>query len=735
MLYFRDMDSVRGMQAKKNKAVHIIVFFCAVIFFSFLSAPSACAFEDGLLKKIKKSDQPVIVKGDKVEYLQGEQKVVGTGNVSVNYGEASLTCDRIVVYTDTKEAICEGNVRISQPGALMRGDKINYNFSTKKGYALESSIEVHPFYGSAERVLQSGDKEFELESGYITTSDLEKPHYRIEAKEVRIYLGKKIVAKHMRLYVGSVPVLYLPLYVQPLRGKFAEVTVSPGRTSDWGYYALTAWRYFFNENSKGHVHVDYREKKGLAEGVDYSYDAEELGKGMATFYYTHENDDLTVNKSGSMDDRWRLQYRHNIELPENSRVTVEFNKLSDRNFIKDYLYREFEENPDPDNYILFENQRQNYVLRLLARKRIDDFFTVAERLPEAELEVYNQRLWATNFYYQSNNTMTNFVKRYDEEENTQKEESLRADNFYKLSYAAKLFNFLYATPFVATRQTFYTRNKWKERSQLRSIYETGVDLSTKFYRTFDVTSDLLSLDIHRLRHIITPTASFLHRHQPTISPDNLFQFDEVDNIVRHNGFQLALENKLQTKRPEGDGMRTVDLVRFVISSDYLFRLKKRSLEPQGVGRFGDIQFKLELRPYTWFSFDSDMTLDHKNYDVRTANMDFYVDMGEKLTLGVGHRYESAENDRNSQFTGEVFYNINDEWKIKVYERFDVANSKWEEQQYTLLKDLHSWLGEFSVNVRNDEYTAWLVFRLKAFPKLPIGLFETTYRRPRPGGRH
>ncbi|MCQ9207639.1 MAG: LPS assembly protein LptD [Omnitrophica bacterium] len=720
---------------KKNKTIRITICFFVVIFFSLLFMSSAHAFEQGLLKKIKKSDQPVIVKGDKVEYLRGEKKVVGTGNVSVSYGEAHLSCDKIIVYTDTKEAICEGNVIISQPGALMKGNKINYNFSTKKGYALKSNIEVHPFYGSAKRIEQSGDKEFGLESGYITTSDLEKPHYRIEAKEVRIYLDEKIVAKHITLYIGNIPVLYLPLYVQPLRGKFAEVTVSPGRTSDWGNYALTAWRYFFNENSKGHVHVDYREKKGLAEGIDYSYDAKELGKGLATFYYTHENDDLTVSKSGSTDDRWRLQYRHNIELPENSMVTVEFNKLSDRNFIKDYLYREFEGNPDPDNYILFENQRQNYVLRLLARKRMNDFFNVVERLPEVELEVYNQRLWETKFYYQSGNAITNFVKRYDEEKNTPKEESLRSDNFHKLSYAAKLFNFLYTTPFVATRQTFYTRNKWKERSELRSIYEAGVNFSTKFYRIFDVTSDLLSLDIHRLRHIITPTASYLHRHQPTISPDNLFQFDAVDNIVRHNGFGLSLENKIQTKRPYGDEMKTVDLARFIVSSNYLFRLKKRSLESQGVGRFGDIRFQLELRPYTWFFFDSNMTLDRKNYDIKTANMDFYVDMGEKLTVGIGHRYVSTENDRNSQFTGEIFYNINDEWKIKVYERFDVANSKWEEQQYTLLKDLHSWLGEFSVNVRNDEYTAWLVFRLKAFPKIPIGLFETTYRRPRPGGRH
>ena len=734
MLQWRDCNLINFIHGRTVVTTKLArTFFGIILSVSFLAANSF-AFDAKSLMPSMKKDQPVIVKGEKVEYRRDQNVVVGSGNVSIDYGDTRLDCDKITVYTDTKEAICEGNVKISQPGASMEGDKINYNFSTKTGYALDSKVTVHPFYGKSELVEQAGDKTFRLEKGYVTTSDLEKPHYRIQAKEVSLFLGEKIVARHVVFYVGSVPIFYLPVYVQPLKRKFPEVTVVPGRTSDWGYYALTSWRYFFNENSKGHVHLDVREKKGVAQGIDYSHDSKELGTGLARFYYTHENDDLAVDKSGPVDDRWRIQYRHNIDLPENTRFTLEFNKLSDRDFIKDYVYREFEDNPAPDNYFLFETNKPNYDFNLLARKRLNDFNTVVERLPEARLRVNKQELWDTKFYYQSENSMANFIKRYDVEENLSPDESLRLDNFHELSYSARLFNFLNTTPFVATRQTFYSRNKWNVTSQLRSIYQTGVNFSAKFYRIFDTTSDILGLDLHRLRHIVTPSARYLHRHQPGISPDNLHQFDSIDNIDRANGFALSLENKLQTKRPEGDGMKTVDLVRFIVSSDYDFRLKKRSLEPQGVGRFGDVTFKLEMWPYTWFFFNSDMTLDHKDYDIRTANIDFYVDLGKKLTLGVGHRYSSDNVSRSSQLTGELFYNINEEWKVKIYERFEFDTAKWEEQQYTIYKDLHSWLAELSLNVRGDEYTAWLVFRLKAFPDIPIGLFETTYRRPQPGGR-
>jgi len=129
-----------------------------------------------------------------------------------------------------------------------------------------------------------------------------------------------------------------------------------------------------------------------------------------------------------------------------------------------------------------------------------------------------------------------------------------------------------------------------------------------------------------------------------------------------------------------------------------------------------------------------MVLDHKTHNVNSANTDIYIDMGEKFTLGLGHRYESTDGGNTSQFTGEMFYNINDDWKIKVYERFDMDSRKWEEQEYTIYKDLHCWIGELTLNVRDNEFSTWLVFKLKAFPDIPIGVFRTTYRRPHPGGQ-
>ncbi len=706
-----------------------------VIIFSQIPALEARALEDDLFGKIEKSDQPIVVKGDKVEYFHNRNKVSGVGNVSITYGDVKLTCDRISVYTDTKEAVCEGNVKITQPGASMEGDKINYNFLTKKGYALESSVQAAPFYAGAALVEQTADKDFRLERGSITTCDLEKPHYRIEAKSLEIFLERKIVAKHIVFYIGEIPVFYLPIYVQPLGKKFPEITIVPGRTTDWGYYALTAWRVYFNEASKGFVHLDYREKKGLSEGATYQYTTEDFGKGVGRVYYTHENDALTITKKDEKTrNRWRIQYRHELDLAQDTTCVLEFNKLSDSSVIKDYLYREYEEDPLPDNYVMVQTSKPNYIFTLFAKKRFNDFFSVVERLPEAKLEIYNQQLWNTNFYYGSESSMTNFVKTYQESDDLSSEKSLRMDTFQKLSYAARLFRFLNITPFAATRQTFYSRNRWNEPSRFRSIYEWGVETSARFHRVFDVHTDFWGLNINKLKHIIAPYVQFLHRRNPTISPDNLYQFDEIDAMDYYNGFGLFLESKLQTKRPSGNDMQVVDLARFTVGTDYTFRQKKNFFGFKGVGKFEDIKFTFEMWPYTWLAVDSKMVLNDKDAGLKSADIDVNINLGKKFTLGVGQRYETTGDEETSQLTGEMFYNLNDDWKCKIYQRFDWATAKWLEQEYTIFKDLHCWIAEFTFDVRHGDYTAWLIFRLKAFPDIPIGLLKTTYRRPTPGHR-
>lgn len=681
------------------------------------------------------SKEPIIVNGDSVEYFQEQKRVVGTGNISITYKDVTLTCDTVTVYLDTREAIAEGNVKITQKSAYFTGEKINYNFDTKKGTIINGNVNARPFYGKTQKAEKAANKDiFTLQRGYITTCDFEKPHYRLQARRVEIYLNDKVIAKHILLFVGNVPVAYLPYYAQSLKDKKTHITVMPGQSKDWGYYLLTAYRYNLTDNSRGDILLDYRSKKGLAYGVNHYYDTKKVGDGAFKFYYTDENNNLAYEKTGEEKRRYRFQYRHKWDMKDQDTVaTVEFNKLSDKDVIKDYFYNEYEElGAEPDNYISFVTSKEDYTTQLLLRKRFDNFYTVVERLPEYKIDIFNHKIGNTSFYYTGSASGAYLNKTFDSTTTSQGDyNSVRFDVFNQLSYNARLLKALNVTPYAGIRETYYSKNKWGDPNKIRTVFNAGADASIKFYKIYDAQTNFLGLDINKLRHIITPTASYFYVHPPTISPDNLNQFDEIDAIDKQNGVTLALENRLQTKRMYGDGMRSVDLATFIISTDYMFRLEKNSLALK-TNKFESIDMKLELIPYSWAYMLADMSIDPKRYVIQSGSIDLVATGGEKWSLGISYRYEDTTGGISNLVTLDVMYKLNEKWKIRAYERFNLEKQSIEEQEYTIYRDLHCWVLELTWDIKSlSDQALWLVMRLKAFPEYPIG-FKRTYSHPRFG---
>ena len=88
------------------------------------------------------------------------------------------------------------------------------------------------------------------------------------------------------------------------------------------------------------------------------------------------------------------------------------------------------------------------------------------------------------------------------------------------------------------------------------------------------------------------------------------------------------------------------------------------------------------------------------------------------------------NTGKSNFvTGQLTYKINQDWAIRYYAQFNVDKSAVE-QQCTIYRDLHCWVAEFTVTKRKNlnEVDMFLIFRLKAFPALSLGL-QRNYSDP------
>ncbi|MBI2094678.1 MAG: LPS-assembly protein LptD [Candidatus Omnitrophica bacterium] len=688
--------------------------FLLVLVFSFYSLVPLFAASD--LPKEEEGRAPVQVHGDTVEYFHEEEKVVGTGHVSIDYEGATLTADKVTVYMKTKLAVAEGNVVLTQKGSVYKGSRAEYNFEKKAGNVSGMDGFIDPsFYGKAQKIEKISEGHYRATGGYVTTCCGDSPFYKIQAQQVDIYPEKKVVIKNALVLVKGVPIFYIPYYVQPLFDfERFPVQVVPGKNQEWGSFILSKWRYNLMDTpavkSRGNILLDYRARRSVGVGVENYYRTDALGRGAFKFYSAEDREP----PDGVETPRDRTQWRHQAALGESTTLITEINKLSDATVIKDFFFREeYEKNAFPDNYASLITARPEYTFSVLHRQRFDDFFSVVERAPELRFDTHNRQFAETPFYLRQEVQFSNLKKQFANSDEGL--DTLRLDANHTLTYAGHL-GAVSVAPHLGTRQTYYSREIVGDRSLWRGTFDPGVDLSTRFYRVYDVYVKKFGLDYNQLRHTFTPTVSYDWRPSPTVSRTLLQQFDALDAIDKRNILRFNFENKLHAKEHAKDGTLVARQIARIIPS---FGVDLHT------GRLEDVAIDAELRPYSWLGLEADATYDAQAHDVDTANFDFYLGKTENFRLAVGQRYVQ---DQSSQTTGQVNWRLSPDLEIKVYERYEFQTRESKEFEFMISRAFSCVIVDFTYN-HGDGDTFYFVFRLKGFPKASFSLNQS-YNRPK-----
>jgi len=702
------------------------------------------------------ADEPIECDGDKIEYFEKEKKVVGSGDVVIKYKDMELTCDKVTVWTDTYDAMAEGNAEFTQGENVFGGETIDYNFRANTGKIQDFAGFSDPWYTKGKNAEQVSEEEIIVRKSYITTCGHKVPHWKLSANRVEVYPEKMVNTYNAAMWINplsipgfDIPIFWLPFYCHPLDDNRPSVTLVPGKSKEWGLYLLSAWRYHLTPNQKGYFHLDYREKKDLAVGMDYIYDTKFIGKGNIFGYYMNERDlkrDHFYDKWYKSDEgdttstteleKGLFSIRHQWQMTPQTLVTAELYKYKNEYFLKDYFYNEYEKDERPTSYLLAAHTLPFGTLSVLTKKRVNRFDSMTELLPEAKLNINSRRIGQSDFYYTGNFSAVNmnqvYARHTDENPGTitDPQHANVYDSYNQLSYQTKL-GFLSVTPYAGTKQTYLDREISGDTSIINGAAYTGVDVSTKFFKVFEAHGAPLGIELNRIRHVVTPTLGYNHTSKPTQVSSKML----TGGVTRSSAMGFGLENKLQTKRGE-ERDEVVDLAMLLVSTSYDFN------HTPG-GQLANYTAKLELKPYSWLTATSDATVDpHKLYHhewLQTINNNLSFDFGEKIgSLGIGHSYQAGANNIIAQAKLDFIPG----WQISIYEDFDILAMRHgekkkddlKEQEYVITKDLHCWEMKVRYNVNREKgEELMLIFTLKAFPDIPFE-FGRSYHKPKVGSQ-
>jgi hypothetical protein len=521
-----------------------------------------------------------------------------------------------------------------------------------------------------------------------------------------------------------------------------HVQLMPGKSKDWGAYMLSAWRYNITEDVKGRIYFDYRQKLGVAEGFGTNYSTSDFGKGDFKYYYTQERSRFFDEGIPAEFQRYLIRWRHQWNIDEKTNLTSEYYKITDskrilhgstHNFLKDYFFREYEKDSQPLSYALAHHSFNYSSMDFLMQKRINRWYSQEEKLPEIKYSLPSLQLGETPFYFDNSSSYVNYnYKNAVPSLSFNDVTANRFDTTNKFSLPTKAA-FIKLTPFISGQDSYSDKSTYGATSTI--VFSTGSDASTKFYRLFNIKSNLLGLDINNLRHIITPSIAYSYS-KTSLMPAGKARFGGGATTAGGSSASLALSNKLQTKRKG----QSVDLLDLNVTNTYTFKPKTGTKRGSSLS---DFLFTLKLLPYSWMRVDANTTYKHSGprsdvgYNHFTnANYNISFDFGKERLFAFGQRYQFKGGN---EITYDLDWRLSPKWKFSFYQRrnrgHDPALKRGlREQEYALSRDLHCWTWEINYNVKKGAgETIWFILRLKAFPELEFE-YNQTYHQPKPGSQ-
>jgi lipopolysaccharide assembly outer membrane protein LptD (OstA) len=680
------------------------------------------------------------------EYDFATGQYTATNDVVVTYGGALLTANSVSVNTKTADVTADGKVRIQQGEQVWASEHVRFNFVTYQMQAEQFRTGQAPFFSEGKGLSADITNHlYTATDAMITSDDVEQPFVKIRAKTIKLIPGRKIEAYHATLYVGKVPVFYFPYYSRNLTEHASHYYFLPGYRTAFGPFLLSSYTWWLNDELDGTFHLDYRQKRGPGVGPDFNYHLGPWGEGTFKYYYTHDRDPEIDNLGVSIpENRQRVYFSYDANPATNLYVKALVRYESDLAVVRDFFEGEYRRDPQPDSFFDVNKVFQNFSVDAFVQPQVNNFLETVERLPDIKLTGYRQQVGATPVYYESESSAGYYRRAFAEDAGTNgappglNYEAARADTYHQLLLPETFFGWLNVTPRVGGRFTYYSEASGPGATtdeQYRGVFNTGAEVSFKASKLWPGVENKL-FEVDGLRHIIEPSANYVYVPRPSVTPDQLPQFDyelpslrqlpidfpdynAIDSVDSQNTIRWGLRNKLQTKR---DG-QVSNLLNWDVYADW--HIQRRSDQTT----FSDLYSDLNIRPRSWLALESLIRYDTAGHDWRMSYSTLTIRPNNVWSWSLGHYYlrddfstsPLALGPGNNVLSSTMFYRLNENWGFRMYHYFNVRTGQLQEQTYSIYRDLRSWTAALSFRVRQntsgpEDYTFAFTFSLKAFPR-------------------
>jgi len=588
------------------------------------------------------------ITADKMSYDRDEGLYSAEGNVVITRGGQVLKAKeaRYNEKTGIVEAI--GDVVLETNGDVLRAEKALFDLNSQAGKITKGRIFLRDnhYYISGEEMEKTGPQTYVVKGFHLTTCDGDKPDWSVTGSEVEITVEGYGSVKNAVFRIRDMPAFYFPYALFPAKTKRQSGVLPPavGYSSLNGVQVEVPIYWAISDRMDATFYEQYLSERGLMQGVEYRYVAEDESKGDFLFDILLDKidekdlsdpDQLEVSPLPRTNKaRYWLRSKTNQQFPLDVKAKLDTDYVSDRDYFKEFYGGLFGYRARPNLVTDFG-------------RPLDDIWSPTRRSAlRLDRDQPGYSLQAISSYYERPNNPPNdptpqplggldfsllpgtlpiapFFMSLDTDYGYIWREAgprgQRASLTPLLTYPMWLGRYLQFEPSVA-----YTANaQWLDQSvggkdkQYRDAYEAQARFSTVAERIYETNW----LGVNKVKHKIVPSLLYNYR---VYKDQDLYRpwFESIDADGKMNRVALVLDNFLDARRDtEKEGALYEQWTRFTLIQGYRIDGTWWDNGVSGEERpFEPLIGILTLRPLSYLYLDTEVHWDHYDKDIPFADV-------------------------------------------------------------------------------------------------------------------
>lgn len=281
-------------------------------------------------------ETPIDIETGALTYRRSTEVLMLTGGVDVRRGDERVKADRVTYDRNSGDLATRGETLLERSGIRLIGDRALLNLETHQGWIDNVS---YRFFGNA-NLRGTADLAELIEPSLTRYQDLVystcapgNDAWSLRASQLELDQDKGIgIARHARLRVKGVPVLYTPYLRFPIddRRKSGFLMPAVGSSDEGGFELVVPYYWNIAPNMDATLSPRYLSKRGLMLGSEFRYlTPNDSGRIEAEII---PND----AKYGDNGARWALNLDEQGRWLGRLHTTLDFSAVSDDDFLEDF---------------------------------------------------------------------------------------------------------------------------------------------------------------------------------------------------------------------------------------------------------------------------------------------------------------------------------------------------------------------------------------------------------------